>query len=129
VKEESNSIDKAARDKKARKELKKKVCSLLPLLPHLLFLSSSTKLSISQQLDAGPKWFGMKTPNLSDEQLTEVKLIKLQHVLDKNYKYHKNDDVIPKHFEVFFKIIIFKKLLQKNLVLLYYFFANSPHYS
>ena len=37
---------------------------------------------------------------MSDELLTEVKLIKLQHVLDPKYKYHKDDDVIPKHFEV-----------------------------
>lgn len=50
--------------------------------------------------DTGPKWFGMKAPILTPELETEVKLIKLQHVLDNNYKHHRDDGRIPKHFEV-----------------------------
>lgn len=43
----------------------------------------------------------MKAPILTPELRDEVKLIKLQHVLDKNYKFHKDDEKIPQHFEVF----------------------------
>jgi len=76
VKEGENPIDKAFRAKKEQRELRKK------------------------NVDAGPKWFGMKAPIMTPELETEVKLIKMQHVMDKNYRFRSADSKIPKHFEI-----------------------------
>eukprot|EP00026_Physarum_polycephalum_P013203 Phypoly_transcript_13582.p1 GENE.Phypoly_transcript_13582~~Phypoly_transcript_13582.p1 ORF type:complete len:259 (-),score=58.09 Phypoly_transcript_13582:62-838(-) len=76
VKAEANRRDKAKRERQLKRKLAKK------------------------GKDAGPQWFGMKAPRMTDEVIAEVKLIKLQHVLDKKYRYNKDDEVMPKHFEL-----------------------------
>ncbi len=43
----------------------------------------------------------MKPPKLTPELETEVKLMKLRHVLDPRYKYSKEDEEFPKYFEVY----------------------------